>query len=196
MALFSRYTAGVDTRNQFTSPPDNRLVQDMADVLEITTGGGEVRGTMSLTSGTNGAVPVSVTSLIVDDGNWNAAYDCWGPPSSWFTKWDGTTFSTIYVDCHWMVSWPTWNAGNTSSWHQVSFNVRSQANPSGASTIHSATGAAWLANRGLGHAMSGTVPGIPVASGQFLEMTATQTSGTLMSNTVSFRWGVSPMRAA
>lgn len=194
MALFSRYAAGVDTRNQFTTPPDNRLVQDMAEAMEIRCGGGQVTGTTDGYDSTYSAVPVTSGNLIADDGGWSTAYDCWGPPSSWFTKWDGTFRSTILVDCSFNVSWPDWSSGNSAAFFIVDFRVRNQANPSGAtvlSTINALVTVEVKHGYGTPCVFSGTVPGIAMTGTQFLEMRLKQTSGTYMSS-IPFRWGISP----
>lgn len=194
--LFTRYAAGTDTRNQFTTPPDARLVADMAHAAEITTAGGIVAGTMAVSSGSAATIPVSGSTLVDDDGNWNSTYDCWGPPSDWYTKWDGDTFSTIYVSCEWVVAWPAWAGGNSASLHYVEFRVRNQANPSGAWVLASAGGYSEIIPRdGFGRVFSGTVPGIPMASGQFLEMRVGQSSGTLMNGTITFKFHPRPTSA-
>lgn len=192
--LFTRYAAGADTRNQFTTPPDNRVVQDLADVAQITTGGGQVTGTTDGYDNTFKVIPVTVGNLIADDGNWNTSYNCWGPPSSWFTAWDGTSRASILVDCFWQVQWPDWSGGNSSAFLQVDFRVRNQANPSGATVSQDVYGLSQVEVRhgfGATSVFSGTVPGIAMTSGKFIEMRINQTSGTYMSS-IPFRWGISP----
>lgn len=182
-----RYAAGTDTRPQFTTPPDARTVEDILAALEYDVVGGQVTGNTDGYDNTITAVPVTSGNLAADDGNWSTAYDCWGPPADWF---DDHTY--VLIDCLWQVSWPDWSGGNSSAFFQVDFRVRNQANPSGASYSLDVYGLSQIEVRhgfGVATAFSGTVPGIAMTSGQFVEMRLNQTSGTYMA-TIPFRWGI------
>lgn len=179
------YAAGTDTRPQYTTPADPRQVADLVTAHQDRIVGGTVMDGVAVSDSTWKVMPVSGGNLVADDGNWNATYDCWGPPDDWFDD-----YSTIVIDCVYSVGWPAWAAGNASAVFYIAFRVRNQANPSGATTSQDVYSSVSKADRdSVERADSGVCP-LVISQGEFIEMRLYQTSGTLMNGTVLVRWGV------
>lgn len=182
-----RHAAGTDVRNQFTTPPDARQVEDLIAAHEQSIVGGIVMATTSVSDSTWKVVPVSGGNLVADDGNWSTAYDCWGPPDDWFDE-----FTYLCLNMPWIVTWPSWTAGNSSAYTYVQFRVRNQANPSGSSVLddfYADESLSGISGSGLGRTMSGTGL-VRMTQDDWIEMRIYQTSGTLMNSNVKVRWGI------
>lgn len=176
-----RYAAGTDTRNQFTTPPDARQVEDLMAAHEQSIVGGIVMANTSVSTGTWKVVPVSGGNLVADDGNWSTAYDCWGAPSDWFDE-----FTYLCLNMPFSVQWPA--AAGTSMFY-VEFRVRNQANPSGSTLLDSFYASVTKADAdGIERVFSGTGI-IRITQNDWVEMRLYQSSGSLMNN-VLVRWTI------
>lgn len=179
-----RYTAGTDTRIQFTTPPDARQVEDLMAAHEQSIVGGIVMANTSVSDSTWKVVPVSGGNLVADDGNWSTTYDCWGPPDDWFDE-----FTYLCLNMPFSVHWPSWSGGNSSALYYVEFRVRNQANPSGSTLLDNFYASVTKADRdGIERVFSGTGI-IRITQDDWVEMRVYQSSGTLMNN-VLVRWTV------
>lgn len=180
-----RVAAGTDTRNQFTTPPDARQVEDLMTALEDPVVGGTIAGSYSHTSsGSWVRVSFAAGNKVTDDGNWDTTYDCWAPPTGHFDD-----YTAIYVDVVWMVQF--YDNGASSYTGAVQAATRASL---GAGSVASEYNGYFRYNTSddgtFGTAMtaSGTIPGIPLTSGQTIELRTFQNTGG--NQTHAYRWGV------
>lgn len=180
------YTAGTDTRNQFTTPPDARQVSDLVTIHNSTIhgGGGTIAGSFNHTSTGNWVrCDWGSSDKVTDDGNWNGTYDCWAPPSTYF---DAAT--TIYVDIMWAVAFN----GTPNAAYEAGVQAATRASL-GAGSVAAEYNGLYLYVGHYGsyeyaHTDSGTIPAVPLTEGQTVELRTFQNSGG--NKTIGFRWGV------
>lgn len=185
-----RYTAGTDTRNQFTTPADARQVEDLMLAHDGAIEGGQLcRDTyfstnLTLSNNTWTACPVTSGGIKAAHAGWNTTYDCWVAPTDWHDDW-----TYLWVDVPWTVNFPDWSGGNANSSSRVQFRVRASASSSTVISTHEA-GWRWQTRFGLGipEVLSGCMT-VRLESGQALEMRYFQNSGTSMTS-LNARWGV------
>lgn len=180
-----RYAAGTDTRNQFTTPPDPRQVEDLMLAHEDPTVGGTVAGSYSHTSsGSWIGISFAAGNKVNDDGNWNTTYDCWVPPAGYFDD-----YTAIFVDVVFSVAF--YDNGASSYTGAVQAATRASL---GAGSVASEYNGYFRYNASddgtFGTAMtaSGCIPGIPLTTGQTVELRTWQNTGG--TQTHAYRWGV------
>lgn len=187
------YTAGTDTRNQFTTPPDARQVADLVAIHQNGNAagtGGTVSKSMTHSSSGNWVVVAFASGdVIIDDGNFNATYDCWKPPAAFFTA-----ATTVYVDIVWSAAF--YDPG-TAFVGGVQAAVRASLGAGSTSAEYNGLfmGSDYNAPT-YGYAMtaSGIIPAVPLTSGQTVELRCWQNTGG--SQTILARYGVRTHHAA
>lgn len=188
-----RIAVGSDTRDNSSTPPDPRRVEDLMTALDDSVVGGTLaRNTYWSTewtlssSATPTTLPVTSGAIITDDGGWNTTYDCYVPPSGWFDD-----YTYVQADLVWTVEWPMWSGGNSFGNLLARFNILPSASSSTASavSVHEA-GMIWQERNAysLNPTHGGTVP-VRFTEGQAVEFQLAQTSGTSMT-TIAASWGV------
>lgn len=177
------YAAGTDTRPQFTTPADPRQVADLVTAHEDPVVGGTIAGSFNHTSsGSWVRCDFGSGDKVSDDGNWSGTYDCWAPPSGFFDD-----YTTIYVDIPWTMAW--YGNGNA-------FEAQAQAatrTSLGAGSVGAEYGGHYhyvghAGSYSYGHTAGGCIPGVPLTTGQTVELRAFQNTGS--NQTIAFRWGV------
>lgn len=179
------YPAGTDTRAQFTTPPDARQVADLVAAHEDPIVGGTVAGSYTHNS-TGNWVRVAFASgnRITDDGNLDTTYDCWKPPSGHFDD-----YTTVFVDVVFSVEF--YDNGASAYTGAVQAATRASL---GAGSVASEYNGFFRYNASddftFGTAMtaSGCIPGIPLTTGQTVELRTFQNTGG--NQTHAYRWGV------
>lgn len=188
------YAAGTDTRNQFTTPPDQRQVADLVAIHQngnaAGSGGTIVRNPTFSSSWTHTSsmswlrTPVTNASKMVDDGNFDNTNECWVAPSAWYT---GVTY--VYVDIPWScVFYSAEEAG-------VQAHVRSSAGGTSVEEINGLFMKVPTGRYGRALTASGVIPDVRLQSGYSVEFRVyRETDGG--AGTVDFRWGVRAHHAA
>lgn len=189
--LFTRFAVGTDTRTQFTTPPDPRIVDDLGDCMVLMAAGGTIRGSFNHTSTGNWVrADWGSGDKVNDDGNWNGTYDCWVPPSSFYDN-----FTTLYVDIPWTCSW--YDNGASSYTGAAQAATRTSVGAGSVSVEYNGYFRYNTSDDGtFGTAMtaSGCIPAIPLTTGQTVEFRVFQNTGG--NQTIAFSWGVRVMGGA
>lgn len=188
-----RIAVGSDTRDNYTTPPDPRRVEDLMKAMEDPVVGGTlIRDAYFSTvfalssSATPTTLPVTSGGVQTDDGGWNTTYDVYVPPAEWFDE-----YTYVQCDLVWTVSWPMWTGGNSYGNLLTRFNILPSASSStgSADSVHEA-GMIWQERNAysLNPTHGGVVPVI-FTEGQAVEFQLAQTSGTYMTD-IDASWGV------
>ena len=189
-----RYAAGTDTRNQFTTPPDQRQVEDLMVAMEAPVVGAQQKRTAGFStqythnSGvyTWDIVDVSSGGMFWTDGYMSTSANCYGPlPSSYYTD-----YTYLCFDVNWCMDFP---AAAVDYYMGVQVITRLYASPyTVISTttcytdmIERATNATENAFQGQG-AASGTAA-VRLATGQCIHIEVFQSKGATMA--MDFQWG-------
>lgn len=178
---FVRIAAGSDTRNQFTTPPDARQVEDLITALEDPVVGGTVAGSYTHNSSGNWLRATFTSGQVVaSDGNWDATNDCWTAPSAWFDD-----YTTLFFDVPFTVNFQGTQATSVG----VQAHTRSSAGGSSVTEYNGHFMEVVSGPFGEAHTCSGTIPAVAVTNGQTIELRTWQDQ---ISNnmTVAFRWGI------
>lgn len=175
-----RVAAGTDTRNQFTTPPDQRQVEDLIAAHEDPVVGGTVVGSYTHNS-TGNWVKATFTSgqVVSSDGNWDATNDCWTAPAAWFDD-----YTYVYVDVPFVANFQ----GTAATSCGVQAHKRSSAGGSSVEEINGHFMEAVSGPYSYAHTCSGVIPAVQVTSGQTIELRTWQDQGSNM--TVAFRFGI------
>lgn len=182
------YAAGTDTRNQFTTPPDTRVVADLVAIHQngnsAGTGGTIAAQYNHTSSGSWVRADFGSGDKVTDDGNWNGTYDCWVPPSAFFDD-----AETIYVDIPWVGEWFDVAASSFTGAAQAA----TRASLGAGSVLAEYNGyfrynASDDATFGVAMSASGVIPAVPLTTGQTVEFRFFQNTGG--NQTIRFRWGV------
>ena len=176
-----RITPGTDTRNQFTTPPDARVVEDLIAAHEDPVVGGTAVGSYTHNSSGNW-LKATFTSgeVVTSDGNWDATNDCWVAPSAWFDD-----YTTLYFDVPFVVNFQ----GTQATSAGVQAHVLSAAGGSSVAEYNGHFMEVVAGPYGEAHTCSGTIPAVPVTNGQAITFRTWQDQ---VSNnmTVAFRFGI------
>lgn len=177
---FVRIASGSDTRNQFTTPPDARQVEDLMVALEDPVVGGTVVGSYTHNSSGNWVKATFTSGQVVsNDGNWDASNDCWVAPGGWFDD-----YTYLYVDIPFVANFQ----GTAGSSDGVQAHVRSSAGGSSVEEINGHFMEAVSGPYSYAHTCSGVIPAVRLTALQTVELRTWQDQGSNM--TVAFRWGV------
>lgn len=186
------YTAGTDTRNQFTTPADARQVADLVDAHSQSLEGGQLlrdsqyNTNLTVSDATYTTVPVTSGGLLGDGGGWNTTYDRWVPPTDWFDD-----FTYVWIDMPWTVEWTGWGSGgNAQGFSQVLFEVMASSSSSTVVTTHNASSDQIyrVPTYDIPFWFSGVMT-VRMTSGEAVRMRIFQSSGTSMT-TVKVHWGI------
>lgn len=177
-----RITPGTDTRNQFTTPADPRIVEDLLEALDDPIVGGTVANTSFSHTSSGNWVRADFSSNVTSDGNWNTTYDCWAPPANYFDD-----YTTLYVDIPWVAAW-----SGTGVAFEAQVQAATRASVGAGSVAVEYSGYyAYVGHYGsyaYAHTASGTIPAVALTTAQSVELRLWQNTGG--SQTIQFRWGV------
>lgn len=176
-----RITPGTDTRNQFTTPADPRILEDVLEALDDPVVGGAVAGSYTHNSSGNWLIATFTSGQVVaSDGNWDATNDCWKAPSAWFDD-----YTTLFFDVSFAVNFQGTQATSVG----VQAHTRASAGGSSVTEYNGHFMEVVAGPFGEAHTCSGTIPAVAVTSGQTIELRTWQDQ---ISNnmTVAFRYGI------
>lgn len=176
-----RLTPGTDTRTQYTTPADPRIVEDLLEALDDPVVGGTVVGSYTHNSSGNWLKATFTSGQVVsNDGNWDATNDCWVAPSGWFS-----TYTTVFIDVPFTVNFQGTQATSVG----VQAHVLSAAGGSSVAEYNGHFMEVVAGPYGEAHTCSGTIPAVPVTNGQAITFRTWQDQ---VSNnmTVAFRFGI------
>lgn len=185
-----RYAAGTDTRNQFTTPPDQRQVEDLmlafedpiVGAMQKRTSGYSTQFTHNSGSGTWDTVDVSSGGHFWTDGNMDTTGNCYGPcPADWYSEWTYLCF-----DVPWAMDFPS----HTGSYYMgVRVVTKLYASPF---TVKSTTECYYELIDGAadGYALLGSASGtasVRLESTDCIQIQVLQSKGATMA--MDFQWG-------